>query len=40
MCRTNNFTIVEEVISSGKDSSVSTGYFTNLLGESAIFKVK
>ena len=40
MCRTNNFTIVDEVISSGKDSIVSTGYLSNLLGESAIFKVK
>jgi hypothetical protein len=40
MCHTNKFTIVDEVISSGKDSGVSRGYFSNLLGESAIFKVK
>jgi len=40
MCATNNFTIVDEVISCGKDSRVSTGYFSNLLGESATFKVK
>ena len=40
MCHTNKFTIVDEVISNGKDSGVSKGYFSNLLGESAIFKVK
>ena len=39
MCQTNNFTIVDEVISSSKDSSVSLG-LSNLLGKSAIFKVK
>ena len=40
MCHTNKFTIVDEVISSDKDGGVSKGYFSNLLGESAIFKVK
>ena len=40
MCHTNKFTIVDEVISSGKDSGVSKSYLSNLLGESAIFKVK
>jgi hypothetical protein len=39
MCYANNFTIVDEVISSGKDRSVLSG-LSNLLGESAIFKVK
>ncbi len=39
MCQTNNFTIVDEVISSSKDSSVSLG-LSNFLGKSAIFKVK
>jgi hypothetical protein len=39
MCHTNNFKIVDEVISSGKDSTVSST-MSNLLGESAIFKVK
>ena len=39
MCHTNNFTIVDEVISSGKGSTVSSS-LSNLLGESAIFKVR
>ena len=39
MCNTNNFTIVDEVINNGKDTTVPST-LSNLLGESAIFKVK
>ena len=39
MCHTNNFTIVDEVINNGKDTNV-LSTLSNLLGESAIFKVK
>jgi methionine biosynthesis protein MetW len=40
MCKSNNFVIVDEVISNRNDGSISSGYMSNLLGESAIFKVK
>lgn len=40
MCYRNNFTIVDEVISNGMNENISSGYLSNLLGESAIFKVK
>lgn len=40
MCETNRFTIVDEVISSNKDGGVSTKFLSNLIGESAIFKIK
>ena len=38
MCHMNNFTIIEEVINN--NSSISSNYFSNILGESAIFRIK
>ena len=40
MCHVNKFTIIEEVINNQDNSKVSTNYFSNLFGESAIFRIK
>ena len=40
MCQVNKFTIIEEVINNQDNSKVSTNYFSNLFGESAIFRIK
>tara|TARA_Y100000768_G_C23946193_1_gene667718 strand:- start:695 stop:1279 length:585 start_codon:yes stop_codon:yes gene_type:complete len=39
MCKLNKFTIIEEIINNG-DKNVSSSYFSNLLGETAIFRIK
>ncbi len=40
MCNLNNFTILEEVINNQDDTNISTSYFSNLFGETAIFRIK
>ncbi len=40
MCHLNKFTIIEEVINNNKNNNISSNYFSNLLGESAIFRIK
>ena len=40
MCHTNNFIIIEEVINNQDNNNVSPSYFSNLFGESAIFRIK
>ena len=40
MCRINRFTIIEEVINNQDSSNVSFKYFSNLFGETAIFRIK
>ena len=40
MCQYNQFTIIEEVINNQDNSNISSNYFSNLLGESAIFRIK
>ena len=40
MCQVNKFTIIEEVINNRDDNNLSVNYFSNLFGESAIFRIK
>ena len=40
MCHLNNFSIVDEMISNNKDENISKSYFSNLMGASAIFRIK
>mgnify|MGYP001287334567 FL=1 len=40
MCQVNKFTIIEEVINNRDDINLSVNYFSNLFGESAIFRIK
>ncbi len=40
MCDINNFTIIEEVINNQDNNNVSSNHFSNLFGESAIFRIK
>tara|TARA_B100000925_G_C21987154_1_gene465056 strand:- start:1015 stop:1602 length:588 start_codon:yes stop_codon:yes gene_type:complete len=40
MCQVNKFTIIEEVINNRDNNNLSVNYFSNLFGESAIFRIK